>query len=194
MVGFIGMDNRRDRRTKNIFKRTFVELLEEKPFEKISIKDIVDKADFNRCTFYNHFKDKEDLVEEIVNETLEDLVRTISFTRKHSYDFKLRDVTIFDYILKRKRLYKLWKYSEAIPGFMSKFVETLIYTMEKNHHPLFNSRSADYNQTLIVMWAYGTLGLIVNWVNEDFSTPPKVIAKSYMNLLNNLYRGSVLVK
>ena len=38
------------------------ELMQEKPFEKISVADICQKCEMNRQSFYYHFKDKYDLV------------------------------------------------------------------------------------------------------------------------------------
>jgi len=45
---------------------SFKDLLVRHPFEKISIKMIVDGADIRRPSFYNHFLDKYDLLEWIV--------------------------------------------------------------------------------------------------------------------------------
>ena len=41
--------------TKRSLAKAFVDLLEEKPFDKITIQDISQKAGVNRQTFYNHF-------------------------------------------------------------------------------------------------------------------------------------------
>ena len=43
--------------TKEIIKDTFWELLEEKPYNKITVQDIVNRCRVNRNTFYYHFQD-----------------------------------------------------------------------------------------------------------------------------------------
>lgn len=48
--------------TKRALAKAFKELLNEKPFNKISINAICDKCGMNRKSFYYHFKDKYDLV------------------------------------------------------------------------------------------------------------------------------------
>lgn len=58
-------------KTKQAIRQTFFELLEEKTFEKISVSDITGRAMINRATFYLHYKDKFDLMEQIENEALE---------------------------------------------------------------------------------------------------------------------------
>lgn len=49
--------------TKEIIARTLMELLEEKPMSKITVKDIVERCGVNRNTFYYHFRDIPDVVE-----------------------------------------------------------------------------------------------------------------------------------
>ena len=48
--------------TKRALSSAFKELLESKPFSKISVGDICEKCEMNRKSFYYHFKDKYDLV------------------------------------------------------------------------------------------------------------------------------------
>ncbi|MBR6784802.1 MAG: TetR family transcriptional regulator, partial [Clostridia bacterium] len=50
--------------TKKLISSTFVELLSTKPFDRITIKDIVDACGINRNTFYYYYSDIYDLLEE----------------------------------------------------------------------------------------------------------------------------------
>ena len=45
------------RRTRHAIMAAFAQLLEERPMNKITVKDIVDRCDVNRNTFYYHFQD-----------------------------------------------------------------------------------------------------------------------------------------
>ena len=49
-------------RTKRDLANALEELLEEKSFDEISIKEITDKALISKNTFYNNFEDKNDLL------------------------------------------------------------------------------------------------------------------------------------
>lgn len=55
-------------RSRRLIRQAFQELLLEKPFEKITITDIVTRADLNRSTFYAHYPDIHGVVEEIQDE------------------------------------------------------------------------------------------------------------------------------
>ena len=72
-------DLRSIRSVANI-KKAFVDLLQEKPFEKIRISEIARKAGIDRQTFYLHFVDKYDLLDKMNKEFLQ-VYKTISVER-----------------------------------------------------------------------------------------------------------------
>ena len=58
-------------RSRNLIRTALLELLEEKDLEKITVTDIVKRADINRSTFYAHYPDVQGLVDEIIGEAVE---------------------------------------------------------------------------------------------------------------------------
>lgn len=64
---------KRQTQTKLKLKNAFTSLLKEKNFENISISDITRRANINRGTFYLHYTDKYDMVEQLKEQTLADL-------------------------------------------------------------------------------------------------------------------------
>ena len=57
-------------RSRRMIRQAFLELLREKNYEKITVTDIVNRADINRSTFYAHYPDVRGLVEEIMDEVI----------------------------------------------------------------------------------------------------------------------------
>lgn len=55
-------------RTRKMITDSFSALSTQKAFNEISVKDITSKAMINRATFYNHFMDKYDLLEQAISE------------------------------------------------------------------------------------------------------------------------------
>ena len=47
--------------------------MEERDFDDITVNDLCERADLNRGTFYNHFRDKDDLLATLENEVIADL-------------------------------------------------------------------------------------------------------------------------
>lgn len=58
-------------RSKRLIRSAFLELLRIKSFEKITVTDVVKKAEINRSTFYAHYPDVMGLIEEIQEEIVE---------------------------------------------------------------------------------------------------------------------------
>jgi len=54
-------DDRRVQRTKQTLYSALMQLVDEKPFDKITVKEILERANVGRTTFYTHFDSKEDL-------------------------------------------------------------------------------------------------------------------------------------
>lgn len=57
----------------------FVELLQIKDFDKISISNICDKSGVSRTTFYRYYENKEDLVDSTIETIMSDL--TVIFSK-----------------------------------------------------------------------------------------------------------------
>jgi AcrR family transcriptional regulator len=52
----------RVRRTRDALGDALVALMQEKPFETITVQDVLDRAHVGRSTFYSHYSDKDDLL------------------------------------------------------------------------------------------------------------------------------------
>ena len=64
-------ENRSSRRSRRMIRQAFEELLEHREFSKITVTDIVERADLNRSTFYAHYPDIFGIVEEMQNEIMQ---------------------------------------------------------------------------------------------------------------------------
>ena len=67
-----GRDDRRVRRTKQMLRSALLELLREKSVDQITVTELTQKADVNRGTFYGHYKDIYDMVEQMENEMFQE--------------------------------------------------------------------------------------------------------------------------
>jgi AcrR family transcriptional regulator len=54
--------DRRVRRTRGALGRAWVALILEKPFDSITVQEVLDRAGVSRSTFYGHYRDKNDLL------------------------------------------------------------------------------------------------------------------------------------
>lgn len=67
-------------RSKELIKNAMIDLLNRKPFSDITVTDIVTTANINRGTFYNHYNNPIDVVEEFKRDLLEKFALEIKKT------------------------------------------------------------------------------------------------------------------
>ena len=64
--------DRRTQYTRQVIKDTFLKLLEEKSYPKITVTEICKLAEINRGTFYLHYYDTADVLDDILTEMMQD--------------------------------------------------------------------------------------------------------------------------
>lgn len=70
--------DRRVIRTKRMIRDALTELMEEKGFEGITVRDLTEKASINRGTFYLHYRDKYDLLEQSEEEIIIEMEQIVN--------------------------------------------------------------------------------------------------------------------
>ena len=61
-------------RTKQRIQETFVTMLDQESWDKITVKDLVDRCGMNRNTFYYYYQDLYALLEELLQEEAERII------------------------------------------------------------------------------------------------------------------------
>lgn len=68
----------RVRRTRDALGDALVALMQEKPFDTITVQDVLDRAKVGRSTFYSHYSDKDDLLMSDAEEFFELIATALS--------------------------------------------------------------------------------------------------------------------
>lgn len=68
----------RVKRTKKSIINAFLQLCAKKPPERITVKELADLAEINKATFYLHYKDIYDLLEQLENDLFERVFDSIA--------------------------------------------------------------------------------------------------------------------
>ena len=64
--------DRRTRYTRQIIRETLLELMGERPFSRVTVTEICRRAELNRGTFYLHYLDLDDVLDDILTEMMGD--------------------------------------------------------------------------------------------------------------------------
>lgn len=65
--------DRRQIRTKQLIRDALLDLIPQKGLTKITVKDLTERADINRGTFYLHYKDVADLTDQLKEDIFADI-------------------------------------------------------------------------------------------------------------------------
>ncbi|MEN7392514.1 TetR-like C-terminal domain-containing protein [Bacillus licheniformis] len=131
--------DRRVKRTKKMIRDALSELMKNKAFEEISVTDITKKADINRGTFYLHYEDKYDLLDQSEEEIIQE-INKIAKRSIHSMDVLNQDVIdhpltfvvdIFQYIKKNEVFMKAVLGPKGPGSFRLKFKSVLISNLKR---------------------------------------------------------------
>ena len=68
----------RIKKTKRAIRSAFYELIKEKPLEKITVREIAERAEINKTTFYAHYETVYDLVDQLEQEAVAEILREMS--------------------------------------------------------------------------------------------------------------------
>ena len=69
----------RIRYTQGVLKQALLSFLQEKPINKITVKEVCERAELNRATFYAHYSDCFALLESIENELIDAFEKSLRY-------------------------------------------------------------------------------------------------------------------
>jgi AcrR family transcriptional regulator len=70
-------EDRRIQRTRQLLRQASIDVMQEKGFKAMSIQEIAERANVSRGTFYAHFVDKYALLESLLREEFQNLIRPL---------------------------------------------------------------------------------------------------------------------
>lgn len=68
----------RIKKTNRAIRSAFYELIKEKPMEKITVREIAERAEINKTTFYAHYETVYDLVDQLEQEAVAEILKEMS--------------------------------------------------------------------------------------------------------------------
>jgi hypothetical protein len=115
-------------KSKKNIRTAFLELMAEKGYQSITVKDIAERAFINRKTFYFHYETKEDLYNEIADEVSK-IIRPTELLNNIMISPRERQRQIISHFLieikKNKDLFSVFLDDNSNPGFSNKIKKEL---------------------------------------------------------------------
>ena len=171
--------DRRVRRTQEQLKQAMTQLLQEKPAREITVRELTERADVNRGTFYAHFTDLNDMLEQMENEVLAEFEKLLD---RHAPDDLARDLTpllaeVFAFVERHRGLIPTFLRQQTADRFLQRFSQVIYDKCLREWaglYPLGDVSGPNYYLEFVVA---GTVNLVRTWARRGFRETPEEMAR-----------------
>lgn len=183
--------DRRKARTKQQLHRALLALLAEKGADTITVTEVAERADVNRGTFYLHYKDVADMLQQMKDEVFQhlsacveqlDLAQAIRYAdREEPYP---AIVKIFEEIAAHAEFLRLMLGPGGDLAYVIRLRELLTARMYRNlelNAPDKLMIPMDYLAAYLIS---ANFGLVMHWIESGMSLPPEKMAKIMISTIN----------
>lgn len=172
-------------RTKNAIRRSFIELLAERPFDKISVRDIAERSEVTRNTFYYYYTDIYALAEDVFESEIEKLSE-----RVEGYDsWQKAFLTATSFAAENKRMI-LHLHNSAHSDILARYYhKTILTTMLSYVRKEAEGLNVSESQIMALARFYtaALAGLTLEWIGSGMKGEPD----SFIDDLGRMLDGNI---
>lgn len=194
--GGCGMKNetedRRSRRSRRLLKEGLLALMREKRFSEITVRDITERMDLNRGTFYLHYPDTTALLQSVETDMLAEAQALIDAHMAQTREERtLRPVfePILDYVVEHREVCQ----ALFVNNSSSNFTDRLHQLIRTNGLPLaqawFHPSSQERMEYLLSFVTYGLIGLMKTWFDQGMTLPKETLVSAADRMVQGAGEG-----
>ena len=169
-------------RTKNAIRRSFIELLAERPFDKISVRDIAERSEVTRNTFYYYYTDIYALAEDVFESEIEKLSERVEGYESWQKAF----LTATSFAAENKRMI-LHLHNSAHSDILARYYhKTILTTMLSYVRKEAEGLNVSESQ-IIALARFYTAALTLEWIGSGMKGEPD----SFIDDLGGMLDGNI---
>ena len=173
-------EDRRVRRTQAALRQSLTALLSEKGLREITVKELTERADVNRGTFYTYYQDIYDMVQQLEDELFEEFEAVISAypvaTMHGGEDIYriLRDVLAF---LRRNADFCTILIGNGKDSSFIERLKALVYEkVDAEWGQLYQFPTPRMRAVTMAFLVGGVIGMIQAWIANGWQETPEELA------------------
>ena len=167
-------------RTRLLLREALVASILDKGYDATNIQDITDRAGLRRATFYLHYRDKDDLLLKMMQETLDALMEDMEARSAKSFSAETQpseDLLTFQHVQERADLYRAVLSGQGAAGITRGvrdfLAERIRVTCQRKHPDLDMSMPID---VLANYLAAVKLNMVIWWLDSGMPYTPEQMA------------------
>ena len=177
-------EDRRSERTRILLRDALLGLMLEKRFDRITVQDIIDRANVGRSTFYLHYQDKQDLV----MRTFEQLFVMLRHQADASSDvgrLVYPTLELFRHVKAQHRLYEALVLGRSVDLFFKAGQQFLCQDIQEHlAASLPAERKPQVPLPVVSSFIAGTLLTLLKWwLDNKMPYPPEQIDEMFQRLV-----------
>jgi len=172
-------------RSKRLIRQALLELLDEKEYERITVTDIVRRADLNRSTFYAHYPDVHGVVEEIQQEIL---ARNVALIQELKYRSIIQEPMpylqgISAMLRDNVELFRKLGHTETVHRHLDEFRRIIVEDMLKNEDLPARLRNSTAVSIRLHFFVGGIMNTYQQWAEGKLSCSLEEISREIATLI-----------
>ena len=170
-------EDRRVRRTRERLRQALTQLLLEKDVRDITVRELTDLADVNRGTFYTHYRDIYDLLEQTENALFGELEALLdAYPRQEVMEHvSALLLDVFRFVGCNRDLCRVFLDRQAVDRFSQRLNELIYRKCLHEWQGLTLPGLTDPRYALVFLVG-GTVELVRSWAVGGFAEPPEEMA------------------
>lgn len=175
-------ETRRAQMTKLLLKTALIELMQEKPFKQITIKELCERADLNRTTFYLHYADQQGVLNDVEREVRK---KTAEYMEKISPAAEAVELieAFLSYVQKNDAIFRTLLLQGGGDGFELAFINYTLRVLKPN---LPNYGDPARERYVLTFLMYGSVHIIIDWIESNYDLTAREIAKLIFDLCDSV--------
>lgn len=171
--------DRRIARTRRLLAQSLVELVNDQPYDSISIRDITEHADIGYATFFRHYEGKDDLMLDVFTRIITELE---ALQDSHNDDsFEQEGIRFFQHVADNASLYRSILDSNPFARKLRQHIAAMIQK-HLEHHTEDLQGSTIPQDIAAQHMVSSVLGLIDWWIDNQSAYTIEQMGKFYEKL------------
>lgn len=166
--------DRRILKTKKAIKAAFIDLIMKNEIDAISIAMITEQADIGRKTFYLHYYDKYDLMDQIIAEYLVQLGLRCDQNKMKRLGFEASTLEWFTFLDENFSLFARLFQSKAANSFRKQFLVFVREQLRKKEKLVGSAINLEFKLQFL---SYAITGIIEEYITKDYRHKKQDVAK-----------------
>jgi AcrR family transcriptional regulator len=171
-------------RTRQMLRDALITLIPEMGYDHLTIQDITDRAGLNRATFYLHYKDKHDLITQIIDSVLAELAQVLELSQRTPDEVEPIFVSVFEHVARNAVFYEVMLKEQSVADYVQRIQE---HIQKIGMRALLTSSLPNRDlitppQLVITFIGWGYIGVVKWWVSNGMPYSAEYMAGQFVRL------------